>query len=148
MGRLAPAAEALATRVTSARFGFSFDRAVFAFVRFLAAVPDSNPLQVTAAELADLRKTSERVIESIEHRLETGHDRESIRRRLASAVYEIRYETEGIERWCRHFTTGDVMRASARHGVRRALRGARLPRLGERHPRDEETPLPDPGFPH
>ena len=107
MERLAPAADALATRVTSAWFGFSFDRAVFAFVRFLTAVPDSNPLQVTAAELADLRKASERVIESIERRLDTRHYRQSIRQRLAAAVYEIRYETEEIERWHRHFTTGD-----------------------------------------
>ena len=149
MGRLAPAAEALATRVTSARFGFSFGRAVFAFLRFLAAVPDSNPLQVTAAELADLRTTSARVIESIARRLDPRHARQSIRQRLASAVYEITYETDAIERWYRHFTTGDgdarQRHAAARQG---ALRGAPLPRLAERHSRDEETPLPDLGVPH
>ena len=106
MAGIAPAAEALEQRVASARFGFSFDHAVLAFVRLLSAVPDSNPHQVTSAELADLRKTSERVIESIERRLETRRDRQSIQQHLASAVYRIRYETEGIERWHRHFTTG------------------------------------------
>ena len=105
MPSITMAADALAKRVASARFGFSLDRAVGAFVRLLSAVPDSNPLQVSRADVADLRKTSERVIESIERRLETRRDRQSIRLSLASAVYRIRYETEGIERWHRHFRT-------------------------------------------
>jgi hypothetical protein len=71
------------------------------FVDLLATVPDYSSREVTQADVDALRRLAEQVIELIERRLERRHDRRSVQRRLAEAVYRIREHSESIAFWNR-----------------------------------------------
>jgi hypothetical protein len=94
--------EALAGAVERARLGRTFDHAVGKFVGLLRLAPDCAPGELAAADIARLRELAEGVIQSIERRLESEHDRQSTQLNLAEGVYAIRAALEQIEIWRRH----------------------------------------------
>jgi hypothetical protein len=78
-------------------------RAVGDFVAALRTIPDGPPGETAEVTLQQLPLVAERVIQRIEDHLATVSDRETIQRRLAAAIYELRRTLEELDHWRRHY---------------------------------------------
>lgn len=96
-------AEALAAAVDAAEPARAFERAVVQFTRFLATMPDYGPTEISKADIDRVCGLAENIIQSIERRLDTRHDRPAVQRDLADAIYRIRSKLEEIDLWRRHY---------------------------------------------
>ena len=74
------------------------------FLGHLQAVADGSPSDATAETVAEVRREADRMIECLEQRLASGHDRATVQREMAAAVYEIRVRVEQVEVWYRHYS--------------------------------------------
>jgi hypothetical protein len=81
----------------------AFLKSVRDFVAALSRVPDCPPDTFSSVEVAQLSSASERVIGTIEARIESGQDASGIRQQLAESIDELRRELDEISRWRRHF---------------------------------------------
>jgi hypothetical protein len=81
----------------------AFLKSVRDFVAALSRVPDYPAGTFSPVEIAQLSSTSERVIGSIETRIESRQDPSGIQQQLAESIYDVRRELEEIGRWRRHF---------------------------------------------
>ena len=96
MQHIITSAEHIDGRLRSARLGFTFDRTVNQFTHLLQTVHDGDG-RTNRVDLEALGAIAERVIQLIETRLDRCHDRQSVQRHLAAAVYTIRREVERIQ---------------------------------------------------
>lgn len=98
-------AAALAAAVGAAELALArtLERAVAQFTRFLATMPDYGPTEITKADIDRVCGLAENVIQLIERRIDTRHDRPSVQRDLADDVYRIRSKLEEIDLWRRHY---------------------------------------------
>ena len=94
-----------ARKLRPSAFGHTFIKAVRRILDALARVPDYQPDAVSDEDIQRLHAIGESTIAAIEHRLDAGHDRMSVRLELAEAVYAIRRELEEITRWRHHYST-------------------------------------------
>jgi len=93
----------IAQTVFDTKLGRQFHRAVREFVHVLRTVSDCGPAEISGGAIQVLRHLAERVIEQIEHRLESSTDRPSLQQELATAVYDIRSALEEIDQWQRQW---------------------------------------------
>ena len=80
-------------------------RAARQFVAALALVPDCPISDFASSALDTLQPAAERVVATIEARLDAGRDRDSVQLELAKAIYDIRRELEEINRWRQHYSS-------------------------------------------
>lgn len=71
------------------------------FIQLLKAAADPDSPAISGAEIRTLQAISDRAIEIIEARIDTGQDKDTVQRELAGAVYEIRRNLELVDRWRR-----------------------------------------------
>jgi hypothetical protein len=71
------------------------------FLQLLKAAADPDGPAISGAEILTLQVLSDRAIEIIEARIDTGQDKDRVQRELAAAVYEIRQNLELVDRWRR-----------------------------------------------
>ena len=100
-------ASAIVDGLSTTRGGRAFASDVERFAAHLSAIPDNRITEMTAAALATASREADRIVERIEQRLESGRDGVSVKRRLASAVYDVRRSMEECERWFRHYHRAD-----------------------------------------
>jgi hypothetical protein len=81
----------------------AFLKGVRDFVSALARVPDYPAGTFSPVEIAQLSSTCERVISTIEMRIDSGADTSGVKQQLAEAIDEARRELEEVSRWRRHF---------------------------------------------
>lgn len=103
MNILVTRAESLAGDVGAAELSRTFDHAVAKFVGLLGTVPDLRSGTLAPEDLARLSELANGIIELIENRLDSHHDRRAMQVTLSSAIYRIREKLEAIDLWQRHF---------------------------------------------
>ena len=81
----------------------AFLKSVRDFVAALSRVPDCAADTFSSVEIAQLSSASERVILTIETRIESGQDASGIRQQLSESIDDVRRELDEISRWRRHF---------------------------------------------
>jgi hypothetical protein len=81
----------------------AFLKSVRDFVAALARVPGSPAGSFSPVAIAQLSSTSERVITTIETRIESRQDPSGIQQQLSEAIDDIRRALDEISRWRRHF---------------------------------------------
>ena len=84
-------------------FARTLIKAVRRILNALARVPDRQSDAFFDEDIQRLQAIGESAIAAIEHRLDAGHDRASVRLEMAEAVYAIRRELEEITRWRHHY---------------------------------------------
>ena len=95
MQHIVTSAGRIEQRLRSAWFGTTFHRAVVDFTHLLETVHRQDGRN-SSGDIEALGAVADHVVELIETRLDRHHDRQSVRRDLAGAVYAIRREVERI----------------------------------------------------
>jgi hypothetical protein len=81
----------------------AFLKSVRDFVAALSRVPDCPADTFSSVEIAQLSSAAERVILTIEARIESAQDRSGVRQQLAESIDDVRRELDEVSRWRRHF---------------------------------------------
>jgi hypothetical protein len=81
----------------------AFLKGVRDFVTALSRVPDYPAGTFSPIEIAQLSSMCERVISTIELRIDSGTDTSGVKQQLAEAIDDARRELDEVSRWRRHF---------------------------------------------
>jgi hypothetical protein len=100
---LLAAIDASAQSLLQATSSRVFLRQLREFTSAVARVPDHPAGTFSPVEIARVSSTCERVITSIERRLESSDDTAGVEQQLTEAIEEIKREMEEVSRWRRHF---------------------------------------------
>jgi hypothetical protein len=101
MNAIVAKAERQVKEISGARKGRVFAEAVEGFITILKTASDPDQPGIDEAEIHALQDLSDKAIELIETRIDSGEDKQAFQRDLATAIYRIRRTFEDVDRWRR-----------------------------------------------
>ena len=71
-------------------------------VTALGTIPDSPAADFGVGDRNRLREMADEIVDAIERRIDSDRDKDDVKQRLASTIYEVRRRMEVIDAWFTH----------------------------------------------